>query len=136
MLDNRMESGKIYFPVAKTLLTNGHIESIIMFEATEEKFIPIRAREVKNGIKNGYDIRGFSGNTLLPTTYYRYIRNAESEGDGKPQWLVYRKDIIKRKAKFRLVSEDNQRLYLTREELIAFLNDGNVVLGTMKVEPS
>ena len=134
-MENKLENGKVYFPIGKTVLGSGAIESFIMFEATEEKFVPIRTGILKNGIKNGYDIRGFSGKNGSRNSYFKNVRDIEETEGTKPQWLVYRKDIIKRETKYRLVSEEGEKKVLTRAELNKFLDDGNVVLGTLKADP-
>ena len=134
-MENKLENGKVYFPIGKTVLGSGAIESFIMFEATEEKFVPIRGMILRNGIRNGYDIRGFSGRTINTNSYFKRVRDIEETEGTKPQWLVYRKDIIKRETRYRLVSEEGEKKVLTRAELNKFLDDGNVVLGTLKAEP-
>lgn len=129
--------GKVYFPMGKILReSSNRTEAFILFEATEKQFITLPPKTLRQAIANGYDIRGFAsgyGNcSMLGNSYFRNLRifnNASS----KPQWLVFMKEIVARETFYRLISEDNEEKRMTREELVDFINDGNEVLGTKKL---
>lgn len=125
--------GKVFFPVSKILKeSNNKTEAYILFEATQREWITLPPKIIRAAINEGYDIRGFCSNGMKPNSYFQNFRIFKDD-NGEVHWLVYRKEINGRQVTYRLVSEDNKDKCLSREELVNFINDGNVVLGTKKL---
>ena len=121
-------SEKVYYPVGIIKRESGRIDKVVLFEASEEKFVALSPKILRSGEANGYDIRGFQKGSTHPDSFFNKIRVLNEDGTA-PQWVLYRKDLIARKMVYYLVSEDGEKRQMNRQELEAFMDAGNVVLG-------